>query len=649
MLFGWLLWMSFRSGGWPKVLFVFVAVVAVSGLLGMIVGMTSLAKRRPWEVVAALMIFATLGWFFLTDSYKSLTAAAWDAASMILGAIIGQVAWKALVAMRRWLPRQLVAWVQTWPDDAATVGKLLAAWVGVTVVVLFRTQQLPADPGRFANIGAQTPELNKATEDWDGLRVGLALSGGGYRAAVMHAGTLRALESLGIRVDALSTVSGGSIIGAYYAVGGDPVVFKDAVAAGRFNLKRELVLIHNAARLPFPLTVPGIDVPLFPYYDFHRRDAQVGMLDRVLFDHRDTWRAPRTHQPLLAIATTDLTYGLTVGLLNDGLVTITASGDVEAYRGDAVVLSQDLSLAQRVAISGAFPIAFPPQPLGVRVIPLAATGTGMRPLMLVDGGVADNSGLDLLVAADSQACRPKDCPDNETTRRHFLGPEWALDVFLASDAGAIFGVQQDVRGMDALSRAFDVSTARINRSYDPAKRPLSFSAQSAHMDPGQQFRLYEDRRANDPSKLWHTSFDPRDLPAPLLDAIVALLPEESSTSAQANLQSFLQSAAKNTAVDQERWTHTLTSYDDADACRKELDELRALPGLCDAVALRLAIRDEAGVLLEAFRQTSTLDDQLPKARVDALYRLGHFLVYLNWRDLERTMEAALARRADTLE
>lgn len=52
----------------------------------------------------------------------------------------------------------------------------------------------------------------------EGKRIGLALSGGGYRAAAYHVGTLRALNKLGIldEVDVISSVSGGSITSAYY-------------------------------------------------------------------------------------------------------------------------------------------------------------------------------------------------------------------------------------------------------------------------------------------------------------------------------------------------------------------------------------------------------------------------------------------------
>jgi NTE family protein len=49
-------------------------------------------------------------------------------------------------------------------------------------------------------------------------KLGLCLSGGGFRAALYHIGTLVALAERGLlhQVEVLSTVSGGSIIGAYY-------------------------------------------------------------------------------------------------------------------------------------------------------------------------------------------------------------------------------------------------------------------------------------------------------------------------------------------------------------------------------------------------------------------------------------------------
>src|SRR5687767_13840672 len=50
--------------------------------------------------------------------------------------------------------------------------------------------------------------------------IALALSGGGYRAAAFHLGLLRTLSDVGLLQDVviLSTVSGGTFVGAAYAV-----------------------------------------------------------------------------------------------------------------------------------------------------------------------------------------------------------------------------------------------------------------------------------------------------------------------------------------------------------------------------------------------------------------------------------------------
>src|SRR5271166_5733249 len=63
-------------------------------------------------------------------------------------------------------------------------------------------------------------------------KIGLALSGGGSRAIAFHLGCLRALTRLGLldQVVVLSTVSGGSVIGACYHVHrGDFASFEEKI------------------------------------------------------------------------------------------------------------------------------------------------------------------------------------------------------------------------------------------------------------------------------------------------------------------------------------------------------------------------------------------------------------------------------------
>ncbi|MCP5348405.1 MAG: patatin-like phospholipase family protein [Gammaproteobacteria bacterium] len=69
-------------------------------------------------------------------------------------------------------------------------------------------------------------------EATDEPRIGLALSGGGSRAIAFHLGCLRALDQKGIldRVKVISTVSGGSVVGALYALHQDSfTTFEDRV------------------------------------------------------------------------------------------------------------------------------------------------------------------------------------------------------------------------------------------------------------------------------------------------------------------------------------------------------------------------------------------------------------------------------------
>jgi len=62
------------------------------------------------------------------------------------------------------------------------------------------------------------PEPHPAATDESGAKIGLALSGGGHRAALFHLGVLARLAEVGLlrRVEVISTVSGGSILGALY-------------------------------------------------------------------------------------------------------------------------------------------------------------------------------------------------------------------------------------------------------------------------------------------------------------------------------------------------------------------------------------------------------------------------------------------------
>jgi NTE family protein len=68
---------------------------------------------------------------------------------------------------------------------------------------------------------AQYKDADEHNNTESGLRIGLGLSGGGFRASIFHLGVILRLEELGImpRVNVISSVSGGSIVAAYYVIG----------------------------------------------------------------------------------------------------------------------------------------------------------------------------------------------------------------------------------------------------------------------------------------------------------------------------------------------------------------------------------------------------------------------------------------------
>jgi len=120
-------------------------------------------------------------------------------------------------------------------------------------------------------------------------RIALALSGGGFRASVFHLGVLRKLAELGWlpRVDVLSTVSGGSIVGAFAVTrwqqlieaGADGQAF-DRVIAQPFlqRIQKGNFILEWLLRSPLWPVRKAID------RQFTRTQAAADLMDRWFFD-----------------------------------------------------------------------------------------------------------------------------------------------------------------------------------------------------------------------------------------------------------------------------------------------------------------------------------------------------------------------------
>ncbi len=415
----WILICAGWQFGWGGIggAMVLILILASLGALAWIVVRFHWAEWIPIAVAGLI----ALAWFIVNQRYL------WDGFVFVLALVLSLFftrETRTWVRSGRYLKPPAVRPISRAGLAAVT---LLVFWLLSSLLLLANPADgLPADARRFARASAQQ------------ARVGLALSGGGYRAAVVHAGVLDALEALNVRVDYLSTVSGGSIVGAYYAMGGYPTQFAAAVGRRMFNLRRELLAAHNLFRLPFPARVPFTDLKLLPGYEFGTIHVQAAVLDRLLYRRETIQGATRPDRPRLLICTTDLSRGIGIGIHPAGFVmrTLQAPGQrwpfvntKPASHGAEPTLRstrrapEDVPLALLVAASGAFPAAFDAIDLTL-IRPTADGKRGALAVTLADGGIVDNSGVALL-SAKAHGDDPSE-------------PPWKMDLIIASDASAAF-------------------------------------------------------------------------------------------------------------------------------------------------------------------------------------------------------------------
>lgn len=224
----------------------------------------------------------------------------------------------------------------------------------------------------------------------------LCLSGGGYRAALFHLGALRRLNELGAltRVDTISGVSGGSILGAFLA--------------NQLEASAENQTPWTAGE-PIPnFTAQVVD----PFRDFTRKNIRTLWILRRLLRPWDSTVAVENltrrykndifqgslselpQHPRFIFSATDMAFGVNW---------VSERERVGSYVPGYVEPPPDWAVARAVAASSCFPPAFEPMP--VRIDPAdfkggktperaegrAALIRGMR---LTDGGVYDNLALE---------------------------------------------------------------------------------------------------------------------------------------------------------------------------------------------------------------------------------------------------------------
>jgi NTE family protein len=229
--------------------------------------------------------------------------------------------------------------------------------------------------------------------------IGLALSGGGSRAMAFHLGCLRALDDLGIleRIGVLSTISGGSVIGAYYAYT-THLSFAEFESRIRSELRRgflgrialELAKPNNLlACLTSDLTSRVDQIGgVFNWKPGLRRyrsrtDMFRNVLDRDLFP-KLSMSSPRRNDLEVVIGACELRTGTAFRFGNR------KSGD---WRHGEIITG-DNTVAFAVASSAAYPLLLPALD---RFFVFRRRGEEKEHrVLLTDGGVYDNLGVQVI-------------------------------------------------------------------------------------------------------------------------------------------------------------------------------------------------------------------------------------------------------------
>jgi predicted acylesterase/phospholipase RssA len=213
-------------------------------------------------------------------------------------------------------------------------------------------------------------------QEWqDRQFVGLALSGGGSRAAVFGAAVMLELDRLGVlqHVDAISAVSGGAMPAALYALDGrNAVPFRDEVL-GRVGYDFQGAILRRWAT-PWQVVRSW-------FSDDARPGIVIDLLDRELF-HGATYGDLNPDRPKLLLNATNALTGEPIVL----------SDEVFAALNRAPAA---FPVSRAVYMSASYPGLFPP----LMLAPAGeAGGNGVGPgLTAYDGGTGDNLGIATLL------------------------------------------------------------------------------------------------------------------------------------------------------------------------------------------------------------------------------------------------------------
>lgn len=261
----------------------------------------------------------------------------------------------------------------------------------------------------------------------EGKKIGLALSGGGYRAAAYHIGTLRALHKLGVlgKVDVISSVSGGSIIAGYYGLHNDDYdgfekEFSEKMSTGVLHLAviNVVLVIALVAMTFFFWGIWGLlsfAALFFAWYWLLPVSKLIAWQYDWLFFRLKKLKDLKPC-PVITINATDYP--------NVAQFTFSRERIYCFYYGEDAFYHEQFPISKAVMASSCVPFAFCP----VRIPKIFRTSAmkGKKLPLLLDGGLYDNQGTHVLTDKMSPyACTfiiVSDAGNGEVSDKFYLNP-----------------------------------------------------------------------------------------------------------------------------------------------------------------------------------------------------------------------------------
>jgi len=299
----------------------------------------------------------------------------------------------------------------------------------------------------------------------DNKKIGLALSGGGFRAAAFHLGVISKLNKLNLleSIDIVSTISGGSIVGAYYLLNKNDFtkfetgfinslqksVIKEILFSRRILITLILltlstflsayifIKVGNLVTILVPILLIIISLLYFQFFFLPFSKLKEKAYRKIFFSNQKLTDLPDS--PAIAINSTNLETG-TLFTFSKSKVS-DSSYEYPKDGGKSIKFkSETFNISFAVACSTAVPVPFNPYKLKKENFKNHEDYKRISPA-LSDGGLYDNQGIHKLTQPKSS---------------------YECDVIICSDGSQPFTFKyRGFNSFDVLYRSTDIMMRKI--------------------------------------------------------------------------------------------------------------------------------------------------------------------------------------------